>query len=95
MLLTNEPGLYREGKYGIRLENMILVDIDHKSEFGWFMKFENLTLCHFELDLVDKTLLTQEEILWLNQYHGQVYKKLSPVLKPAVKAWLKNKTRKL
>ncbi len=92
MLLTNEPGLYREGHYGIRLENMILVAKAHKTEFGQFMRFENMTLCHFETSLVDKKLLCQEEIDYFNRYHQQVYDALSPALDPQVAAWLKKKT---
>lgn len=92
MLLTNEPGLYREGHYGIRLENMILVAKAHKTEFGQFMRFENMTLCHFETSLVDTKLLCQEEIDYFNAYHQQVYDALSPVLDPQVAAWLKKKT---
>jgi Xaa-Pro aminopeptidase len=95
MLLTNEPGLYREGRYGIRLENMILVVKDRKTEFGQFMRFENMTLCHFETSMVDREMLCQEEIDYLNTYHQQVYERLSPVLDPQVAAWLKKKTAPL
>ena len=92
MLLTNEPGLYREGHYGIRLENMILVVEAQKTEFGQFMKFENMTLCHFETSLVDSKLLTGEEKIYLNAYHQDVYDSLNPGLDPGVAAWLKKKT---
>ena len=92
MLLTNEPGVYREDHYGIRLENMILVDEAHKTEFGQFMKFENMTLCHFETSLMDRHLLSDPEIEYLNTYHQQVYEKVSPGLDPEVAAWLKKKT---
>ena len=92
MLLTDEPGIYRENSYGIRLENMILVDEAHKTEFGVFMKFENMTLCHFEKALMDKDLLTSQEIGWINEYHQKVYEKLSPKLGPKEKTWLKEKT---
>ncbi len=95
MLLTNEPGVYREGKYGIRLENMILVQEARKTEFGKFLRFENLTLCHFEKKLMDKTLLTREEVQWINQYHERVYEKLKPCLAPEVGQWLRRKTREL
>ncbi|OGR25762.1 MAG: Xaa-Pro aminopeptidase [Desulfobacterales bacterium RIFOXYA12_FULL_46_15] len=93
MLLTNEPGIYREGRYGIRLENMILVADAFENEFGKFMKFENLTWCHFERDLLDKTLLSYEEIKWIDLYHQRVYEMLSPELDRQTKAWLKEKTR--
>ncbi|MDD9303459.1 MAG: aminopeptidase P family protein [Desulfobacter sp.] len=92
MLLTNEPGLYREGEYGIRLENMVLVAEDEKNQFGRFLRFENLTLCHFERDLMDKDLLTDAEICWVNAYHQRVYEKLSPQLTPEVNEWLREKT---
>ncbi|PIE62829.1 MAG: Xaa-Pro aminopeptidase [Desulfobacter postgatei] len=77
MLLTNEPGLYREGQYGIRLENMLLVIKDKKTQFGNFLKFENMTFCHFERGLVDKTLLSPREINWVNDYHHKVYDRLA------------------
>lgn len=92
MFLTNEPGVYREGQYGIRLENQILVEDAFENEFGRFFKFENVTFCHFEKELIDKNMLSQKEIDWLNDYHTQVYEKLSPYLKQEVAAWLKTKT---
>ncbi len=95
MLLTNEPGLYREGHYGIRLENMVLVREARETQFGKFMKFESLTLCHFETALMDKALLTPEEIDWVNAYHRRVYDLLSPKLEPKVRDWLALKTRRL
>ncbi len=93
MVLTNEPGVYREGEYGIRLENMMLVDIAFKNSFGTFMKFETLTYCHFERELIDKEMLSQKEIDWINAYHIKVYQKLSPVLDKKVNLWLKDKTQ--
>ena len=95
MLLTNEPGLYREGEYGIRLENMILVTEDEKNEFGQFLKFENMTLCHFERRLIDRAQLTQAERRWVDDYHRLVYEKLSPGLSDPVKTWLQEKTQSL
>lgn len=95
MLLTNEPGVYREGAYGIRLENMVLVTKAQKTAFGAFLAFENLTWCHFERDLVDTALLTPAEKQWINQYHQQVFDLLSPHLEPAVESWLKGKTAPL
>jgi Xaa-Pro aminopeptidase len=92
MLLTNEPGVYREGRYGIRLENMVLVDEAQKTEFGRFLKFENMTLCHFETGLMDKNLLSHMEIDYLNTYHREVYDKLNQGLDPKTGAWLKKKT---
>jgi len=93
MLLTNEPGLYREGAYGIRLENMILVDQAFENEFGIFMKFETLTYCHFESNLIEKDLLSETEKDWINTYHAQINEKLSPNLDTEVALWFKEKTR--
>jgi len=92
MLLTNEPGIYREGRYGIRLENMILVTEALENEFGKFLKFEPLTWCHFEKDLLDRELLSAEDIDWINAYHQRVYEILSPELDGETEAWLKEKT---
>ncbi len=95
MVLTNEPGLYREGEYGIRLENMILVDKAFENEFGIFMKFENLTYCHFERNLIDKDMLSKDEVDWVNNYHAGVFEKLSPNLDKDVSSWLKEKIKLL
>ncbi|MCP4021324.1 MAG: aminopeptidase P family protein, partial [Desulfobacteraceae bacterium] len=92
-LLSNEPGVYREGEYGIRLENMIVVDEALENDFGIFFKFENLTLCHFERDLINKDLLSPMEINWVNNYHKEVFEKLSPFLGQDVCTWLEKKTR--
>ena len=91
MLLTNEPGVYKEGCHGIRLENMILVTNAFENEFGKFLQFDNMTLCHFQLDLIDFALITDGEKQWLNTYHQQVYEKIAPHLEPPVAAWLKEK----
>ncbi|MGD9826397.1 M24B family metallopeptidase, partial [Desulfobacter sp.] len=93
MLLTNEPGLYREGRYGIRLENMVLVVKDRETPFGSFLKFENMTICHFERSLIDKTMLSLAEIKWVNGYHQMVYDRLAPGLDAPVRQWLEHKTR--
>jgi len=95
MLLTDEPGVYREGAYGIRLENMILVDEAFENEFGIFMKFEPMTYCHFERDLMDKKILSEKEKDWINAYHAKVYEKLSPILDQDLASWLKEKTQPL
>ncbi len=92
MVLTNEPGIYREGEYGIRLENMILVEQSFENDFGAFMKFKNLTYCHFERDLIDRKMLSQKEIDWLNSYHAKVYEKISPNLGHDAALWLRDKT---
>lgn len=93
MLLTNEPGVYREDGYGIRLENQILVVGAFENEFGKFLGFENVTFCHFERVLIDPNLMSQKEIDWINTYHTRVFEKLSPHLDTDVKVWLKEKTK--
>lgn len=93
MTITNEPGIYLEGKYGIRTENMMLVVEAEKTEFGQFMKFEPITYCPIDLDAINKDMLTKDEIEWLNNYHKTVYDKLSPHLNEEEKAWLKKETR--
>ncbi len=93
MVLTDEPGIYRDNYYGIRLENMILVDEAFHNEFGTFLKFEHLTYCHFEADLIDTAMLSENEKKWINEYHMLVYEKLSPVLSCEVASWLAEKTR--
>ncbi len=95
MVLTNEPGLYKEGSHGIRLENMMLIDHAFKNDFGTFMKFEPLTYCHFEKNLIDKNMLSSREINWLNNYHAMVYEKLCRNLDHDIALWLKKKTSSL
>jgi len=87
MVLSNEPGYYVEGKYGIRHENLILVQPWKKTEWNTFFDFETLTLCPFFKNAINKDLLSEEEITWLNQYHNQVREKLSPHLEGDVKKW--------
>lgn len=93
MLLSNEPGLYRTGEYGIRTENLIHVVEAKKTEFGQFLKFETLTYFPIDLQLIDKELMTEVEIEWLNNYHQEVFDKLSPLLTKEENEWLKDKTR--
>lgn len=93
MIITNEPGIYKEGKHGIRTENMMLVVEDEKTEFGQFMKFEAITYCPIDIEGIDKELLTKNEIEWLNNYNKNVYEKLSPYLNKEEKEWLKKETR--
>lgn len=95
MLLTNEPGIYREGQYGIRLENMVLVKEAFENEFGKFFEFEQMTYCHFERDLIDPGLLNENEKDWLNAYHVRVYEELEPQLDKTTASWLKTKTEVL
>ncbi|PIE63072.1 MAG: Xaa-Pro aminopeptidase, partial [Desulfobacterales bacterium] len=93
MILTNEPGLYREDRYGIRLENMILVQESMETEFGKFLQFETLTLCPFETTLIDPAMLEEKERQWLNAYHERVYQALAPAVSFRVGEWLREKTQ--
>ena len=92
MLTSNEPGIYKGGKHGIRTENLILVREDIKNEFGQFYQFETVTLCPIDTKGIIRSMLTQEEADWLNEYHQRVYEKLSPRLNEEEKTWLKEKT---
>ena len=93
MITSNEPGLYRTGEYGIRTENLILAVDSHKTEFGEFLQFETLTLCPIDLKSIESSLLTHEELEWLNEYHQMVYDKISPFLNDELKSWLAEQTK--
>ena len=95
MIITIEPGVYKEGKHGIRIENVAVVEEDIVTESGQFMKFEPLSYVPIDLEGVDVELLSKEEIKWLNDYHEEVYNKLSPYLTDKEKQWLKNETRNI
>ncbi len=92
MVITNEPGLYREGMHGIRHENTLVCREKGKSEFGDWLEFETLTLCHFDTSAVVKDILGAEAVAWLNSYNEKVYRTLSPLLPAEVAAWLRAKT---
>ena len=93
MIISNEPGLYREGMHGIRHENLVLVRPVGDNEVGSFLGFETLTLCHLDTTCLDVALLTPDECAWLNAYNAHVYKVLSPRLPADVAAWLYDQTR--
>lgn len=95
MLTSDEPAFYREGKHGIRIENLILTVEDEENEFGKFLKFETVTLCPIDTKAVDISLLTKKEKDWLNNYHKKVYKKLSVHLDKEHKNWLKEATKEI
>ena len=95
MVVTIEPGVYRAGKYGIRIENVAVVVEDIETDSGQFMKFETISYCPIDLEAVDVEMLTDKERKWLNDYHKEVYEKLSPFLNEEEKEWLKNKTRRV
>lgn len=92
MIISNEPGLYRTDKYGIRTENLVLVIPAEKTEFGQFLKFETLTLCYIDTKLIDKDMLTDKERKWLNEYQLNVCKTLCPNLTEKERKWLSKKT---
>ncbi|NLI71669.1 MAG: aminopeptidase P family protein [Bacteroidales bacterium] len=95
MIISNEPGLYRTGEYGIRIENLVHVIPAEKTEFGQFYQFETLTLCYIDTNLVDKDILSKKERKWLNNYHKWVYKTLSPYLSEKERKWLGKKTEEI
>lgn len=95
MVTSIEPGVYKEGKYGIRIENIVVVEEDMETDFGKFLKFDVLSYVPIDLDAIDEDLLTAEEKEWLNTYHREVYNKLSPYLNEEEKGWLRDKTREI
>lgn len=93
MISSIEPGLYREGKYGIRIENLVVSKDLSSNQFGDFMEFETLTICYIATDLVEKSLLEKTHIDWLNKYNQWVYESLAPKLSAEEATWLKEKTK--
>ncbi|QAR31711.1 aminopeptidase P family protein [Ornithobacterium rhinotracheale] len=93
MVVSNEPGLYRENQYGIRIENLIAVTKHATSEFGEFYNFETLTLCPLFLDCLAEELLTPEERAWINDYHARVEQALAPHLEGAEREFLHHECR--
>ena len=92
MTVTDEPGVYLGGRFGVRIENTLLVVPAEETECGRFLGFETLTLCPIETSPIIKELMTPEEIQWLNDYHTMVYERLSPYLNEDEKAWLRKAT---
>lgn len=90
MVMSNEPGYYLEGKYGIRHENLILIKTWKTTEWNTFYEFETLTLCPFFKSIIVKDMLSQEEIDWINNYHRMVSEKLGPHLNGEVKTWFES-----
>lgn len=93
MTITDEPGLYLAGKFGVRTENTLLIKDYMKTDYGKFLQMESLTLCPIDLTPVDVSMLLPEEVEWLNGYHRMVYEKLSPYLDKEEKEWLRNATK--
>jgi Xaa-Pro aminopeptidase len=93
MITSIEPGLYRPGKWGIRIENLVMNEAAGKTEFGDFLKFETLTLCPIDTRCIDLTLLRDDERAWLNDYHATVRERVSPHVSGAAKTWLEKRTQ--
>lgn len=95
MITSNEPGVYVEGEFGIRHENEMVVVKGNKNFYGQFMHFETLTFVPFDRKGIDKSLLSEDEVAWLNDYHASVYEKISPFLTNEEAEWLKEACRPL
>lgn len=96
MVTSNEPGIYRAGEYGIRIENLIVTrEYQQTEEFGTFYNFETITLCPIDTKPIVKKLLTKKETKWINSYHKMVFDKLKKHLGKEEKEWLKNKTKSI
>ena len=95
MTVTNEPGLYLEGKFGVRIENTLLIVPAETTAFGDFLKFETLTLAPIDTTPIVLDLLTEEERLWINNYHRRVFESLSPYLAGHERKWLEEATRSI
>jgi Xaa-Pro aminopeptidase len=92
MITSVEPGLYRDGRWGVRIENLVLNVAGPSNEFGEFLDFETLTLCPIDTRCIDMTLLRPDEIAWLNHYHATVRERLAPRLQGDALAWLTTRT---
>ena len=95
MVCSDEPGIYIEGSHGIRTENLIYCKKDEKTDYGQFLSFEYLTYVPIDLEPVDVSLMEEQDLAWLNEYHAQVYEKIAPYLDTEEAAWLKEVTRPL
>jgi len=97
MITSVEPGVYRAGRWGVRVENLVLnvpaASLRDQTEFGEFLEFETLTLCPIDTRCIDQSLLRGDEIAWLNSYHATVAERLAPGLSGAALAWLRERTR--
>jgi Xaa-Pro aminopeptidase len=92
MITSNEPGLYRPGRWGVRIENLVLNVPAETTEFGEFLRFETLTLCPIDTRCLDRALLRPDEIAWLNAYHAEVRRRLAPRVSGAAADWLQRRT---
>ena len=95
MITSNEPGLYRAGQWGVRVENLVLnvpFNTPENGQFGDMLAFETLTLCPIDTRCIDKSLMRPDEIAWLNAYHVVVRDRLAPLLQGAALKWLNERT---
>jgi Xaa-Pro aminopeptidase len=92
MITSNEPGIYRPGKWGVRIENLVLNVPADPSEFGEFLRFETLTLCPIDTRLIERSLMRADEIGWLNAYHDEVRHRVGPLVSGAAAQWLEERT---
>jgi Xaa-Pro aminopeptidase len=93
MITSNEPGIYRPGRWGVRIENLVLTVPAEKTEFGEFLRFETLTLCPIDTRCIERSLLSADEIAWLNAYHAEVASRVGPLVSGAAHEWLERRTR--
>jgi Xaa-Pro aminopeptidase len=95
MITSNEPGIYRPGHWGIRIENLVLTQVVDTTEFGEFLGFETLTLCPVDTRCIDLSLMRGDEVAWLNDYHRSVRARLLPLVEGAARDWLEQRTREI
>ena len=98
MITSIEPGVYRPGQWGVRIENLVLNQLANTAEsntFGEFLEFETLTLCPIDTRCIDRTLLRDDEVQWLNAYHAEVLRRLRPLVQGDARAWLEARTQAL
>lgn len=92
MITSIEPGLYRPGQWGVRIENLVLNVEAEQNAFGDFLRFETLTLCPIDTRCIEHSLLSRQEVDWLNRYHTEVRQRLSPLVSGAALDWLMRST---
>ena len=95
MVLSNEPGVYKAGSHGIRIENIMAVKKGIKNEDGQFMEFEGLTYAPIDLQLINPDIMEKRDILNLNRYHRQVYERIAPLMTEEEKNWLQEVTKEI
>ena len=95
MVISNEPGIYLEGRFGIRHENLVLCRKGEQNEYGQFMYLEPLTMVHFDRDAILPEMMTERELHWLNDYHQKVYEALAPYFAGEELEWLREATAEI